>query len=295
MRITNRMMTQNAITHMSENLEQMTALQEQVSSLKKFQTASDDPISASMTLSLKSSLRSIEDYAETANQADDFLNANELAFQNIEDITLRAQVLIQRGLNDTLDEDERQDSLAPEIDGLIDEAIDTINTSHNGTYIFAGTETNEPPYGLDASDDPVTQFTIAGNIQRTNGLSKTISLNFHADDVFGNFLTAMADARDALAANDTTALRTTLTALQSSMEEISQYRTLNGARMRQVEVATDHLESTKLQTKNLLSQSEDINMAEGISLLTSQQTTYQVVLEVSQRAISTMSLFDYLS
>jgi hypothetical protein len=34
-------------------------------------------------------------------------------------------------------------------------------------------------------------------------------------------------------------------------------------------------------------------MAEGIALLANQETTYNAVLEVSQRAISALSLFDY--
>jgi len=64
--------------------------------------------------------------------------------------------------------------------------------------------------------------------------------------------------------------------------------------MRQVDSAANFLETVKLETKSLLSEKEDTNMAEGIALLANQQTTYQAVLEVSQRAISALSLFDYL-
>jgi hypothetical protein len=35
-------------------------------------------------------------------------------------------------------------------------------------------------------------------------------------------------------------------------------------------------------------------MAEGIALLANQQTTYDAVLQVSRRAISALSLFDYM-
>jgi hypothetical protein len=54
------------------------------------------------------------------------------------------------------------------------------------------------------------------------------------------------------------------------------------------------LESVKLETESLLSENEDINLAESIALLANQQNTYEAVLEVSQRAISALSLFDYL-
>ncbi|HEX2993231.1 MAG TPA: hypothetical protein VHP14_00305, partial [Anaerolineales bacterium] len=73
-----------------------------------------------------------------------------------------------------------------------------------------------------------------------------------------------------------------------------QSRTSNGARLRQVESAANFLETMQIETKSLLSKNEDLNMAEGIAMLANQETTYSAVLEVSQRAISALSLFDYL-
>ncbi|NOH01742.1 MAG: hypothetical protein HND47_07170 [Chloroflexi bacterium] len=101
-------------------------------------------------------------------------------------------------------------------------------------------------------------------------------------------------AVNALKQNDTTSLAAILTNLRSSLDVMDQYRTSNGARLRQVESAADFLETMKIETQSLLSKNDDINMAEGIALLANQQTTYGVVLEVSQRAISALSLFDYL-
>ncbi|MGB9586319.1 MAG: hypothetical protein ACPL7A_02730, partial [Anaerolineales bacterium] len=71
--------------------------------------------------------------------------------------------------------------------------------------------------------------------------------------------------------------------------------TTNGARQRQVRLAKDRLEKAQIELKSLLSAKEDTNMTEAISYLQHQQTVYQTVLEVGQRAISAMSLFDLLS
>ena len=95
-------------------------------------------------------------------------------------------------------------------------------------------------------------------------------------------------------ATDPLTLQSVLTGLKSSLETLDQYRTSNGARMRQVESAANFLESVKLETKSLLSEKEDANMAEGIALLANQQTTYEAVLEVSKRMFSALNLFDYL-
>ena len=89
-------------------------------------------------------------------------------------------------------------------------------------------------------------------------------------------------------------LQDSLTRVKLSSDIVNQFRTSNGARMRQVDSASNFLETVKIETKNLLSQKEDTNLAEGIALLTNQRTTFQAVLEVSQRAISALSLFDYM-
>ena len=64
--------------------------------------------------------------------------------------------------------------------------------------------------------------------------------------------------------------------------------------MRQVDAAIDHLGKTNLTLKSLLSEREDVNMAEAIAMMQGQETTYQAVLEVGQRAISALNLFDVL-
>jgi flagellin-like hook-associated protein FlgL len=89
-------------------------------------------------------------------------------------------------------------------------------------------------------------------------------------------------------------METVLTSLQTSLDTVDQYRTSNGARLRQVDSAAGFLETMKIETQGLLSKNEDINLAEGIAQLANQETTYNAVLEVSQRAISALSLFDYL-
>ena len=58
-------------------------------------------------------------------------------------------------------------------------------------------------------------------------------------------------------------------------------------------MALDRMDKTGNALKNLLSHKEDANLAETISMLKHQETVYQAVLSVGQRAI-TPSLFDFL-
>lgn len=317
MRITHMMATDNAIKNMADNLERVSKLQGKLSTGKQFQAASEDPTNASASLSLRSHLQTLESYSSTAENTRNWMTTSDSAFEKLEQVANRANNLVLRGLNDSLSGNERANSLAAEMRTLVDEAVEIGNTSVNGQYIFSGYQVNQKSFVLsnaaapllDFQGNPFTPKTVAytgdtGSMQRNLGPDQAVTLNVRGDQAILGFLQNLILATNALTQNNITdtgnpatdplTLQSVLTGLKSSLETLDQYRTSNGARMRQVESAANFLESVKLETKSLLSEKEDANMAEGIALLANQQTTYEAVLEVSQRAISALSLFDYL-
>ena len=307
MRITNRMMVDNAVHNMSDNLEKISKLQTKISTGKQFLTASEDPARAAVSLNLRSRLSTLDSYADTADITRDWMTASDNAFDQMEDVAVRAQNLILRGLNDSLSASERATTVATEMQDLLNQAVEIGNTSVNNQFVFAGYQVNNKAFELVDSTTTLTDYSGAtftpkivnylgdqGIMQRNLGPDQSVTLNVRGDQAFNGFLQDLTSASNALKQNDTTSLQTILGNLKSSIDIMDQYRTSNGARLRQVELASDFLGTMKIETKSLLSKNEDINMAEGISLLANQQTTYDAVLEVSQRAISALSLFDYL-
>jgi flagellar hook-associated protein 3 FlgL len=334
MRITNLMMVNNAIQNMTDNQERVSKLQNKVSTQKQFQTASENPVGASASLSLNSNLRTLESYSDTAATTQTWMTANDVALGQLEDIGVQASNLILRGLNDSLSANERYTSLGTEMKSLIDRAIEIGNTNVNGQYIFSGYQINQKPFDLtdyvpadpineqpqlDYQGNPFTPKVLnyrgdTGTMQRNLGPDQSVQMNVRGDQAIQKFIEDLIAASDALTQNNihnppaaTTpptppaiapptlpTLQDALTKVKSSSDVVNQFRTANGARLRQVESASSFLETVKIETKSLLSQKEDTNLAEGIALLTNQQTTYQAVLEVSQRAISALSLFDYM-
>ncbi len=317
MRITNLMMTENAIQNMADSREKINKLQGNLASGKQFQVPSDDPTRASASLSLRSHLETLESYTDTAEMTQSWMTASDNAFDQLEQLAVRANNLILRGLNDSLSGSERAISLGSEMQTLINEAIEIGNTSVNGQYIFSGYQVNQKAFELtdsatlltDYQGNPFTPKVVnylgdTGTMQRNLGPDQSVTLNVRGDQAILGFLQNLVQASNALKQNnikdtgdpvtDPLTLESTLTALKSSLDTLDQYRTSNGARMRQVDSVANFLESVKLETKSLLSDNEDTNMAEGIALLANRQTTYEAVLEVSQRAISALSLFDYL-
>ena len=316
MRITNQMMTENAIQNMADSREKVSGLRGKLATAKQFQVASEDPGRASTSLGLRSQLKTLESYTEVTTSTQNWMTASDNAFDQLEQLGVRANNLILRGLTDTLTGAERFD-LGAEMETLVNIAFEIGNTSVNGQYIFSGYQINQKAFELTDSPTTLTDYKgstftpkvvnylgDSGTIQRSLGPDQAVTLNVRGDQSILGFVQNLIEAKNALVQNnirntgdpltDPLTLESSLGEVKSSLDTISQYRASNGAHMRQVDSAANFLESVKIETKSMLSENEDLNMAEGIALLANQQTTYEAVLEVSQRAISALSLFDYL-
>jgi len=298
MRITQQMIMRNAVKYMDDNLKRLHNLQGKVASGKEFQRPSDNPSSMAYSMSLRSTLESNQAYLDTASLVDGWLTATDSALGEMIKVAGRGIELTRQGIPDTQGESQRA-ALAGELNILLRQAVDIGNTNHLGNYIFAGFQSTSAPFDFiyDASGtiSGVNYGGDDGNMLRSLGASVTITQNILGEPTFEDLYNAMINARDALLSNNTLNVQNALSALEQALKTVNEANTTNGARQRQARVVQERLEKTQIELKSLLSQKEDINLAEAISLLRQQESIYQIVLEVGNRAISALSLFDMLS
>ena len=311
MRITNQMISDANTKYMLEGLENVNRAQQRLNSQKLFDTPSEDPVAASFSLNLSSSLRSMKTFQEATAVVGEWMNGTDLAFQQMNDVSLRATNLVLGGLNDTIGAEERT-TMAAELDSMITQALDIANSKHDGQYLFSGFRTDTQPFELiDHSQPPNLDPTYVdpdtgvalyevryngddGQMQRSINVGQNVVQNVTGRDAFLGFIKRLVQAREALRANDTTVLDDSLAGLKTTTSTMSSMQGASGSRWRQVQSTSDFLVQSAQETERLISQNEDINLAEGITELRKQESSYQVVMEVTSRAISAMTLFDYL-
>lgn len=300
MRITQQLLTENAIKYMDENLKRLYKLQEKVASGKEFQNPSDNPSGVAAVFSLRSTLTTSTAYLDSIANTDSWMTTTDFSLNQAVQLATRAINLARQGGTDTVG-DEQRNSLATEIDIILQQAVNVANSTHEGKYIFSGFKTQTPPFSLVDNnsdgqfDDVIYNGGVNETITRTLSPGVSIPLNIDGKDTFEALLKAMIAARDALRTNDPAQIQAAIAPLENALQKVNESMTTNGARQRQVRLAKDRLEKAQIELKSLLSAKEDTNMTEAISYLQHQQTVYQTVLEVGQRAISAMSLFDLLS
>ena len=264
MRITNKLMNDNAVYYMEENLQKLYDLQEKVSSGKQFQRASDNPVQATAALSIRSTMEISQGYLKTTQSTNAWMSTTDYSMQQMITSATRALNLAQEGQSDTIGSEERQ-ALAAEMDMILQQAVGIGNTSHQGNYIYSGFKTNTVPFTLmdnnnDGVYDAVNYNGDSGVILRNVGPGQSISQNVDGNASFSPLFSALIQARDALETNDKNTLRTAAGALNTALEGINEATTTNGARQRQVTQIGERLEKTQIELKSLLSQKEDVNM-----------------------------------
>jgi flagellar hook-associated protein 3 FlgL len=298
-RITQGLMAENAGSQVSQELNRLYDLQQKIASGKKFLDPSDSPSGTSRALQLRSTRQANESYQTTANDIDLWISSNEASLQEITSVAGRTINLSFSAIGDTAGSVER-DAVKNEIKALIRQVVNIGNTSHNDKYIFNGYQVNAstPPYSLDDTTMTLTnQPSDAGQtISQKYGPGQSMTINFNGETTVTPILNAMIGIYKALDAGtfNKATLQTAIDGISAAVETLKTNVTENGTRQREIKTQISYLERTDIEIRSLISNNEDINVAEAISELSIQQTTYQKSIQVSAKALSLPNLFDYL-
>ncbi len=299
MRVTDRTISNNAISHMTESLGNYYDIMEKNASGKQFRWASDNVTNAVASLSIRSTIQLGDAFIENAKSTDLWMTATDAGLEDMEDLATRAINLTLQGLSDTMGDEQRQ-AISTELDSILDQAVATANTQHQNNYVFSGFQTKTKPFAIEANPTPppadmVTYYGDNGVMTRNIGPDAPVEVNVNGTlfntaghDIFSDLITL----RDSLATFDRAAADTGLQSLRTTLQYFSDAHTEFAGRQRELHDAMDRMDKTKISLQSLLSQKEDINQAEAVTKLAKDQTIYQTVLQVSQRAISTMNMFE---
>ena len=302
MRVTQRMILDNSVKDMTNSLSAYNDSAQKTSDGKQFRWASDNPAHAAAALSIRSTLEKDEAYIDTANSLDLWMNETTAALGSMEKLATRAINLVLEGKTDTMGIEQRQVA-ASEINMIFQQAIGIGNSRHQGQhYIFSGFQTNTKPFTLVTNPTPppadmVTYDGDDGEIKRNIGPEQPLVGNLPGTIFTGagsGIFNALIRARDSLNNDNKTEMEASITDLQRSMDYINGKHVEYGSRQRQLQASISRMESSKIDLNSLLSQKEDVNMAEAISTLKQQELVYQSVLQVGNRALALTNLFEMM-
>jgi len=119
-------------------------LDQQISSGQKLKLPEDDGLKVGRLINLESEKSNISQYKRNSSQAKEFLNAGHLNIDHLRQLNQRA-LEIARVAGTELNQSAAE-TYGHEINELVEEALNRVNSSHRGTALFAGNELN-PKFG----------------------------------------------------------------------------------------------------------------------------------------------------
>ena len=177
MRITNNMMMNNTMLGLNRNMQRLDKLYMQMTTLKRIQRPSDNPIIAGRALKFRTRIAETQQFQSNVEQANSWMTSTEEAIKNIESILGKMRDSCVQGANGTLGI-EAQKTLADQMAELKKQFINEGNVTYDGgRYLLSGFRTdaklifdkdNEKNFRVTESftKDHIEKFEIPGdNIQ----------------------------------------------------------------------------------------------------------------------------------
>jgi len=293
-RVTQEGMVQNTLLRLQERIGRLDEAGRRLSSGKIVQVASDDVSGMNRVLSLRARIRSREQEERNAADGLTLLNIADSKLQTVNTRLLRVRELTVRAANTT--DPAARESLAKEIEAIRDDIASVANTSIDGRMLFAGTA-NVPQAVT------VPGFAYAGDynaIQRRVSDEDLVTVNVNAGELFGFDLPAGQDLfsqLDGLAADIRTSNGTTVSArldeLDAGVARINRGLAAVGAATNRIDAAMVRNSDEQLALKGELAKVEDVDLAEAIMDLQTQEVAYQATLAALSRVLQP-SLVDFL-
>lgn len=303
MRITNRMLYNNVLNNINRNLENMSRTQEQMSSGKTVNRPSDGPIVVARVLAFQTSLAANNQYRSNMEDARGWIDASESALDRVTATLQRARELAVYGANGTLP-GTSMEAMAAEVDQLIDELVQTANTSYGGRFLFGGSRTTGEPFTRTV--DAVNYNGNTGELNWEVAPRVTVKVNVDGEEVFLKAIDSnndsiadksvfelLNDLHDALASGNNAAVGDTLGEFEQAVDHILAIRAVLGAKSNRLEMAIFRLEDAQISLTRTMSQLEDIDLAETVMYYKNQENVYQASLATGAMVLQP-SLIDYL-
>ncbi|SDO02920.1 flagellar hook-associated protein FlgL [Tenuibacillus multivorans] len=293
MRVTQSMLNNNMLRNISNSYSNMDQYMDQLSSGKKINRPSDDPVVAMKGVSYRSALTKVEQFERNISEVHNWMDNSDETMDEANQALQRTRELIIQASNDTY-EDNQRNNIGEEVEQLKEHLYDLANTKVNNKYIFNGTNTTEKRFNDDGTlkvDPPNNEAVM---IEVSDGVK--LQANVNPDNVFSkDMFDKLDEITQALEDPNTTGedLDNYLSDIDGFSQGLINERADLGARMNRVEMVENRLGQQKVSTTKLLSDNEDADIEEVIMNLKMQESVHRASLAAGSRIIQP-TLMDFL-
>jgi flagellar hook-associated protein 3 FlgL len=303
MRLSNKQMADAIMRNLNRQILQIQTRQQMISSGKKVNKPSDDPIGMGQILDYRRTLSSIDQYQRNIDRAKMRVELVETTLESVEDLIVRAKnwaVNLSSGSGDA----ELMTIGANEVKHIYDQLMQLANTKIGNNYLFAGHLTDTQPFtrnadGIDgtADDWDAVYNGDNGNLKILIGDNLSMDLKADGGEVFQGTVDLFASLRDliqGLEAGDLTQIGNQVAPLIAAQNQNQAVRAEGSAGYKRLEAAENHWEVFRLKIEDMRANAEDADVTKALVELQNLETSYEISLATSAKIIQP-TLMNFLS
>ncbi len=280
MRVTNKMMTANIKRNVFRQSEQLLHSQEVLSSGKRINRPSDDPVGIGKVLDYRRTLASFEQYDRNIQQGKNRIEFMETTLEGVEELIVDAK---NWAVNQASSATADREAAISSVQNIREQILQLANSKMGRNYIFAGFQTDGPA------------FDASGVYNGDNGYFSVLTgdgaeMQIEADggrvfqgteDVFD----ALDDLITGLLTDDVTLIDGQIDRLIGAQAQVQEVRSENGAHYQQLELSESQMAKLKMTVEELLDRTEKASVEEAIINLKNQEMAYEIALNTSARIV----------
>ena len=270
--------------------------QRQLSSGRRIDSASDDPLGTMTAISEHASLSRVDAYSSAAGDAYSRLALADTIMSDIVTQLTAAQssALSARGSNITT---AQRQAVANEILAIRDAIFSDLNTQMQGAYLFSGSNVLAAPYTRVGQGFSAYQGDAnAARIDVSNGRDVAATFDGHAilqGSDPQHILDALTDLSTAILAGDSVGTANGVDAITRAFDRATLAQSRIGNDLRSLDDVRMQLVSVRQTAVSRLSKVEDADLAEASARLAQSETAYRAALSAVANTLK-LSLLDFL-
>lgn len=290
----------NLVANLQRSYDRIARLQNELATGTKINNPSDDPAGTQRSLAFRSDIRENEQFQRNISESKGWLNMTETSLSGIEEALINARSLAMQGASSVVSANEKR-ILADEIDQVLERALGLATTTRDGKYIFGGTDTGNNPLVVTRNvDGHISSISVSstatGSIEREISDGVRVQINATAGDVFGGTdspLGSLINLRDRLVSNDMTGISQSINDLEAARQHVTDIRGEVGSKTNRLDMTENILAKLTTDLQGVLSETEDVDIAEHMMNLQQEQALYQAAV-MTANSILPPTLAQYL-
>ncbi len=293
MRVTLPLKYDQTVRDLNQKNSQLSKLTSQVSSGKRLNRPSDDPLGWAQAMSIKRGLEDLNTFQSNVDYAIHWHRAAENTLDQLSEQFLRAKDVAIQAMG--ISSPEVRQAHMEQLEQVFQEAFSLANSRHENRFLFAVNSSQAPfslvpgETGVDEVQGPpdVSELSETFHVRTGFGLSQAVGLDgqdlFHVPRGEGtvNSLQILLDLKQAVSRGDRDAITEEMEQLDRILENLGRQTATVGSRQAALDVRREALESLSLEEQIRLSELEDNDLLSTLSQIQAKTTAFEAALKVT--------------